>query len=480
MDLWAHQQREIDEHAFEPGWFQFWDPRTGKTRPAVIKIALWIARAGVRRVLVVAPKSACPVWLQADELGRFDPAHVRIIDLSDGLIPDRRAMIAALDDTLPTVLVINRSVLKALTGDSAHPGPLRKWAPQALVLDESHEYKTPSAQCSRAALALAKGARFRLGLTGTPDPESYEDFYGQFKIIAPNVFRFPDPKTGVLKNTTLASFEEHYIKRNVVYPDKIDGYTNVDDLRARIFSRASRVRQSDCFDMPAVRDIIVPVPLTRNARELYDELVQNTVADFFGIDIDATHQLSRLTILHQLAAGFVRNEGGVEWVHDGKITAALEYVETMLAAGKRLVLFHHYRAEGERLVGAIRKAFGREIVHALHGDTKGSDRSATPFLTWPKMQVFVAQEDTANLAISLREADHVGWTSWGPKSDVHYQARQRIFDDAHAKPGGLTYTYFEAPNTADAFMRATIKKKQTASEMLLDYGFERAALGRIA
>jgi hypothetical protein len=464
VSLWAHQRREIDEHALEPGWFQLWDPRVGKTRAAVYKIAAWIS-VGCRRVLIVAPKGACDVW--RGELLRFDPGRVCVVDLSDGPIAVRKSRIVTLEEEqLPVVAVVNRSVLKALTRIKSKDQPLRKWGPDALVLDESHEYKTPSAECSAAAFLLAQKTRFRLGLTGTPDPEDYVDFYGQFKIIAPEVF-----------GTNLSEFEKRYVDRNPMFRSKIDGYRNVEELRQKIFSRASRVVQSDCFDMPAVRDISRTVPLPRIARELYTELVKNATADFFGIDIDATHQLSRLTILHQLAAGFVRNGDEVEWIHDAKIEAALEEIESL--GTKRVVLFHRYRAEGARLHSLLKNRYGNESVRVLNGDTPGSERSATPFLTWGALRIYVAQEDTANMAISLREADHVIWTSWGPKSNVHFQARQRIFDEATCKPHGLTYTYLNAPDTVDAFMTATIARKRSASEMLLDVGFQNAALGRV-
>jgi hypothetical protein len=475
VKLWDHQAREIQQHAYEPGWFQLWDPRTGKTLPAVHKIAAWIA-SGARHILVVAPKSACDVWLQDNELGRFDPNKVAVLDLSDGPIAERKRRLAV-PESRPTVAVVNRSALYPMTMVAHKPGPLRTWAPDALILDESHEFKTASAQCSRAALMLTAGTQYRLALTGTPDPEDYVDFYGQLKIICPEVLPVRIDEKGK-PHRDLRAFEERYVRKNPIYPSKIDGYFNLDELRSIIFSRASRVRQSDCFDMPAVRDISISVPLPRIARELYTELVQNTVADFFGVEIDATHQLSRLTILHQLAAGFIRNEGEVEWVHDEKINAALEEINELNRAGKRVVLFHRYRVEGERLEAACCKRFGRNATRTLHGDTPGSARSATPFLQWPDLRIYIAQEDTANMSISLREADHVIWTSWGTKANVHYQARQRIFDDAKDKPHGLTYTYLEVPNTVDRFNRELIAKKRSASELLLDIGFENAAYGR--
>ena len=279
--------------------------------------------------------------------------------------------------------------------------------------------------------------------------------------------------------TRKAEFIDRYCEMNFHFPSKVDRYKNVEELRAKIFSVASRVRQEDCFDMPDVLpDIYVDVPFSRLARELYTELTENLCAEFLGLDIDATHQLSKLTILHQLAQGFVRNEAHeAEWVFDGKIKAAHHYIEEMLRADKRVVVYHHYTPEGQRLYEETVRTYGKQRVGSLHGNTPRSARSPHPFADRPEVRIFIAQENTAQMAISLREADHVLWYSWGPASDVNYQARQRIFDERKNKPHGLSYTFLRVPHTVDAFMTAVVAQKRTASAMLLDYGFRKAALG---
>jgi SNF2 family DNA or RNA helicase len=469
VSLWTQQQTEIEQNAFKEGWFLFWDPRTGKTRTIVYEHALWIQN-GLRRALIVAPATACSVWLDAPELGRFDPAQVSVIDLSEGSIAERRETLYALHNTdLPTIVVVNRDVIfkERPRGNDTLTGlckALADWAPEALTLDECHDYRTPSSRRSRAAMHLAKHARFRRGLTGTPDPKNYIDYYGIFKIIAPEVF-----------GTSKQKFVERYAIMEQFYP-KVKQYINVEELRARIQSRASIVRQADCFDMPDILpDIMLPVPFTKLARELYDELTKNFVADFLGAEIDATHQLARLAILHQLAQGFIRHDDGeVEWVFEGKIKAALEYAGEMLRSGKRLVIFHHYRPEGQRLANSLGKIAN---VGVLNGDTPKSQRSPAPFRDNPSMQIFVAQEETANLSISLAEADHVLWYSYGCEWDVDYQARQRIFAERSKKPHGLSYTFLEVPQTADRFMYRTARRKQIDSEALRSVGFKEAARG---
>lgn len=472
--LYLHQQREVEEHTYEPGWFLFHDPRTGKSRIIVYEIAHWI-KSGIRRILIVAPRSGCKVWLKDDELGVFDPGQVVIVDLStDESIAKRLALLEGIKrlDT-PTIIVVNRDVIfkerTSKTGTlTGLQKALLKWGPEGLILDECHDYRKISSKRSRAALALAKNATYVRGLSGTPDPKSYLDYYSMFRIVAPEVF-----------GTRKADFQSRYANMNPYYPNKVESYHNVDELQAKIFSRASRVRQSDCFDMPDVLpDIFVDTPLTRLARSLYDELVENACAEFLGLQIDATHQLSRLAVLHQLAAGYVRDsQGNAEWIFDGKVKAALDYIEEMMRADKRIVVFHHYTPEGLRLAEVCAKEYNKHRVGSLSGRTPNKERSATPFADHPGMRIFIAQEATANLAISLREADHVLWYSWGPEHDINYQARQRIFDERKNKPHGLSYTFLNAPNTVDQFYTKILAKKLSASHALLDGGFRKAAYG---
>jgi SNF2 family DNA or RNA helicase len=56
-----------------------------------------------------------------------------------------------------------------------------------VVLDEAHRIKnTEGGVWAEAVLALAKYAKSRVVLTGTPAPNGYQDIYNQFKFIWPN------------------------------------------------------------------------------------------------------------------------------------------------------------------------------------------------------------------------------------------------------------------------------------------------------
>src|ERR1700683_2388947 len=172
-ELWSHQAKEVAEHTWEPGWFLFWDPRTGKSRPIVLEMAHWIS-SGIKRILLVAPLDACKVWLKPDEIGLFDSNKGVVMNLADSAesMAERSTQLAFNEYAdLPCIVVVNRDVIfkerlthdgtKTLTGLQK---ALKRWGPQALVLDECHDYRKISSKRARAAEALAKSAIYRRGL----------------------------------------------------------------------------------------------------------------------------------------------------------------------------------------------------------------------------------------------------------------------------------------------------------------------------
>ncbi|CUP99032.1 SNF2-related protein [Clostridium paraputrificum] len=102
-----------------------------------------------------------------------------------------------------------------------------------LVLDEAHKIKnTDDGRIATSALEIAKYAKSRVALTGTPAPNGYEDLYNIFKFIWPqkNVMKFrlhqlkdmSKNKNDVRVNTLISNIEPFYIrigKRDLKLPE---------------------------------------------------------------------------------------------------------------------------------------------------------------------------------------------------------------------------------------------------------------------
>lgn len=175
--LWAHQADYVLRHGMDKEHVLLWQPRVGKSLAALRSVLRWRIEAGVKRVLLAAPKTVCQmVWapLIADEAQRWaaifpDTAPPQMLDLYSGAVVDRanRLRDAMKDPDAWVIAVVNRDALSPLADLFV------KWGPGGVVLDELHDYKTPSVSRARAIFRIARGAQFRRGLTGTPASEGY-------------------------------------------------------------------------------------------------------------------------------------------------------------------------------------------------------------------------------------------------------------------------------------------------------------------
>jgi SNF2 family DNA or RNA helicase len=394
---------------------------------------------------------------------------LRILDLYSGTIPERRERLRALKGTNGWVVaLVNRDVLADLVD------ALLRWEPQALVLDELHDYKTPSSARARAAFRLgrAPSVRFRRGLTGTPASEGYESLYGQWKIISPTTF-----------GTQKQAFLDQYVVFDPYarYP-KILGYRNVDELRAKAFRIASIVKRSDCFEIPPEHDVERLYDLPPAARKVYDTIVSDHVLELqtaaeSKTELPLRHTFSRLVQLRQVATGYARywdptrvDDGEdaktVRWLHDAKIAVVREEVEDIVESGEKVVVFHAFLPEREALMHALKE--WRPL--ALYGGSSDSERvrALNLFAKSPDYPVIVVQEAVGSLGISLAAANYAVFASFGLARATHIQARDRIFKPAGEMPGKtLTTIYPMARDSIEIAMRALHASKADAEEFLL-------------
>ena len=457
--LWRWQETEY-EHRLDEARAFHWDPRTGKTYEAVLHIESLVRERGIRRILIVAPKMVCSeVWLPELERVQIPSVHVHL--LSSGTLAFRANIIEEIRKASAAhqtrILIINWDVIAKKGVLDA----LLKWRPELVIADELHYAKSAGAARSRALQRLGRVARYRRGLTGTPTPKNYIDAYAQYKFLDPTIF-----------GTSQAKFIEKYVELD--YWGRPKRYRKLTELRQKMFSIASRVdRRAVWHDKPP-QEIFRGVILPDKARKLYDRLAEESIAEFQGIEIDATHKLTQIVRLQQLTAGFVQDGDEVKWVHTEKIDTCIEELRDLLASGQKVVVFFHFTPEGIAYEAAIRKEFGA-VVGRIDGSTPDRLRKqlAKSFDT-PESDVRVLlMQDSLGIGISLKAASYCIRTSYPLDYAAFVQSNDRIYEPHKA----LTYIYLDAPRTVDKFGRDVVLRKQTASRRLLDVGFASAVRG---
>ena len=123
---------------------------------------------------------------------------------------------------------------------------------------------------------IARAARYKLALTGTPITNSPLDVYGIYRALDPSIF-----------GTSFFAFRNRYAIMGGWENKQVVGYQRVEELAAKIHRIAFRVRKDECLDLPEMVDVYRTCNLEPKAA-LYDQM-QESVAE-----LEAGGQLLRL------------------------------------------------------------------------------------------------------------------------------------------------------------------------------------------
>ncbi|MFF4095787.1 DEAD/DEAH box helicase [Streptomyces sp. NPDC001834] len=168
-DLTDFQLRDIARLLSLRHGANFSVPGAGKTRVGLAVFAAMRERGEVRRLLVVAPKSAYEAWEFENGACFKEPLRFGVM----GRIPDASA----------EVMVVNYERLdRSLAGLAAW---LRA-VPSMVILDEAHRMKLGARGIyGSACMALGPLGRRRLILTGTPAPNGARDLENLLSFVWP-------------------------------------------------------------------------------------------------------------------------------------------------------------------------------------------------------------------------------------------------------------------------------------------------------
>lgn len=365
---------------------------------------------------------------------------------------------------------------------------IRKYAPHVIVVDESHIIKSASANISKAMYQIGQIAPHRIILTGTVNPHSPLDVYGQWRFLAPWTFSdqhgaaytdHPDQMTDADKREVRpwpwGRFRDRYAIPGGYKGKGIGGYQNLDELNDRIAERSMVVRKEDALDLPPVTDIDVHVTLSPKEAKAYDEMMNELVMQLeSGELLEAPNPLAKYMKLRQITAGFAKDTttGDVHIIGHAKRKAVKEVVETQLAGENRVVVFAYFRSECKMLADML-KARG-VTVELITGDTPARERLAirrrfANVSGNPGRVILVAQARTMSLSVNeLVTAQNAVFASMSERRDDWIQARGRL-DRKGQKGHHVTFWNVYVPDTVDSVMLSNHKARGDLEKALLDH-----------
>lgn len=341
-------------------------------------IAQDVAAGSIDAALIVCPNTLKTTWGQ--EIERHSQLRYAVFGAG------RKARRETFRSMKARLYVIN---YEAVAAELVALKALLRFKRIALVLDESHRIKTPTAKVTKAVLALRAEAAKRIIMTGTPVANKPEDLWAQMFFL----------DDGERLGHTFEAFKTRY-------GPSAGGYRNVEDLRDHLASISIRREKEGTIALPPKTVSRAPVKLSGHQLRMYEELrleLAIWVRTLSGEQVlaQAENILSRMVRLAQIASNPKLLDAGYD-----EVPAKFEALDKLLPA---------YRAESAgkvivwtSFVGNIPILVSRYQAlrpATIHGemDNQSRDRAIAAFRHDPETRLLVANPAAAREGLTLTE-----------------------------------------------------------------------------
>jgi hypothetical protein len=348
-ELRTHQIKALTEAGLKPGHAWWCDPGAGKTALAISESSQLFTQGRIDGVLILAPNGPHIQWVDEQFPLWCDVVWRGVHNkMAPGAI---KKFMEAKPLSRLGVATMNYDALRTDNGAAFINAFIKAHPRIYLVVDESQRCKSPTAQRTVEAIALAGRSAYRRVLSGTPILKGLEDLFTQYEIVQHGI-------TGPFTRWT--AYRNFYCKTAPVpgsrspHARMIVGYQNEDLLMARTRPFATRITADEFMVGPTPDFMRVACPMVPEQAKAYRTMAEMLLADIEGKRITAQNALVQLGKLRQVASGFIIHDDGesFEWFGDNKINGALDIIEQL---NEPVLCWAPFRALQMRMLAAVQQ-----------------------------------------------------------------------------------------------------------------------------
>lgn len=321
---------------------------------------------------------------------------------------------------------------------------------RAMAFDEAHYLKNPKAKRTKAAMLLAKHVPSVTQLTGTPVLSRPVELYTLLRMLSPGEW---------------ANYMQYAVRycggTYGRFGFEADGATNIEELKGKIsryFMR--RTKEEVLPNLPP--KVFIPTPIEMPAtymtqyRKASSNLLSYLKENKGKKDAEArkamqAEKLVQLNVLREITSM-------------GKVEAAVELIENIIASGEKVIVFSSFKTP---LALLHEKFFTNSVM--LTGDTPLEERAemVKEFQNYSQTNVFLGGIKSAGVGLTLTAAANVIFLdySWTPADHMQAQDRAHRIGSNHES---INIYQMYARGTIDAFMRDLINDKQKVFDQLIE------------
>ena len=418
------------------------DMGLGKTPTMLAHIA---RTTGQGPALVIAPPAVVGNW--AAEAARFTPGLSVVVHhgASRASAQQLEAEVAGADVVITTYGTAVRDVeaLEAITWDR-------------LVLDEAQAIKNPTNETSQQLRRIP--ARVRLALTGTPIENGLGDLW--------SILDFTNPGLVGPRPSFVAALSEGNGSRQ-------GAETALRALNGILVFRRTKTEPEVAAELPERIDQLDHCTMTPEQIGLYQAVLDGLVVDSDDEDGLGTEPrkgaiLAAITALKQICnhpAAYQDDDRPLAG-RSGKLTRLEEIVDSVFAAGERVLVFTHFATWGQRLAEHLTEHTGVPIACYHGGLARGArDKLIEEFQRGEGSGALVLSLKAGGTGLNLTAASHVvlydRW--WNPA--VEDQARDRAWRIGQTRT--VVSHRLVCPGTVDERVEEVVAGKRHIANLVL-------------
>lgn len=419
-----HQLDTFEKAKDLPGWACFWEVGSGKTWEAINLLRWKFGFAGkVQGTLVFCPPRPVPGW-KKQWLTHSNIDEKRVITLL-GSQKQRVKQFVEATAKFGHECVFITNYESLLMADLFKL--FMEWKPRAIVWDESHRLKNPTAQRSKKADELSnpydfKNKRaveppYKYLLSGSPILTSPMDLFMQFKILDGgktfgwNYFAF---RARYFRDRNAGMPKDRYFPKWEIMTKEKDNFDAEGEIKRLMGSMSNVVTKEECLDLPPEMDEVIEVEMSRDQARLYKEMKSDLITFYNSKACTASLAITKALRLMQITSGYipVQNPGEddeqilVDIKETPKIEAYKEWLEEMLELGQSVLVWavfkHNYKAIREATEEVFKKMKVDFSLVECHGEISSAkqDANLAKFRDDPNCRVFIGHPKSGGIGVN--------------------------------------------------------------------------------
>lgn len=450
-------------NAWEDSWAAdyyalFMEMGTGKSKVAIDTIGALYKAKKISAALILAPKGVYDNWVKGEI-----PAHLpddinRMVvrwtpSTAKKFQDEMKELVYEPFDGLK-VFVMNVEALSTPRGTKAAYMFLVKNCANIMVVDESTTIKNRKATRTKNIMMLAKDAKYKRILTGSPVTKSPMDLFSQCAFLSAEALGF----------NSYYSFQNRYAlvqKRKMGNRafQEIVGYRRLDELNQKLDGFSNRILKEECLDLPDKMYIRRDVALTDEQKRVYTQMKKLALAKLENGELATTASvLTQIMRLQQICCGHLQpDDGEIQTLDSNRLKELMEITDELQG---KAIIWASYTHDIQQIASALRDRFGPEAVATYYGATEQDERQEIVNQFQDKanpLRFFVGQPKTGGYGITLTAANTVIYYSNSYDLEIRLQSEDR----AHriGQKNKVTYIDLVSPQTIDEKILKALRGK---------------------